>query len=316
MLYPMKMKPTFKDYLWGGDTLAARYGKQTNMRPVAESWEVSCYPGCASTVENGEYSGKTLPEVLALNPEALGRGKSGFPVLIKLIDAQKPLSLQVHPADAYARERENQPGKNEMWYIMDAQPGAELIVGFKRPVSKQELERAIRENTILELVNRVEVKKGDCYLIPAGLLHAIGGGILIAEIQQSSDVTYRVYDYNRVGTDGKPRPLHIEQAVDVTDSGLAAQKASDNPSRVFGGYMRTDLTDWDYFETSLLRISSRAELFRDRECFDCLLVTMGEILVESAGEPVLLRTGESAFIPAGLGAYALSGEADALLTRA
>lgn len=315
MLCPMKMKPAFKNYFWGGDTLAARYGKAADTLPVAESWEVSCYPGCHSIVENGIYSGKALPDIIAENPGSAGGCKSGFPVLVKLIDARQQLSLQVHPDDEYAWKHENQPGKNELWYIIDAKPGAELIMGLKRSVSKQEVERAIRENTILDIVNRVKAKKGDYHLIPAGLLHSIGGGVLIAEIQQSSDVTYRVYDYNRAGADGKTRPLHIKQAINVINC-EKAEEIQEKPFIDMGGYLRRDLTDWEYFKTSLLEINPRAELFRDNGGFDCLLVTDGEAVIESAAGTVMLKACESAFIPAGTGAYVVSGKSRALLTRA
>lgn len=310
----MKMRPAFKDYLWGGDSLVTRYGKKTQMRPVAESWEISCYPGNPSVVENGEFAGKTLPEVLKLYPRMQGRGTGIFPVLIKLIDAKSELSLQVHPGDEYSGRVENQAGKNEMWYVMDCEPDSELIIGFKEPLSKEEIRQSILDGTILQRVNRVKVKPGDCFPIPAGLLHAIGKGIIIAEIQQNSDVTYRVYDYGRKDARGLPRELHIDKAVDVIDTSLVSENLGGNQAERFDGYTVTRLTDWEYFEACLIRVDGRAALSRDESGFGCLLVTEGSVTVRS-GEYILeLKAGESAFIPAGLGKYSLEGTAKVIIT--
>ena len=218
-MQPMKMRPAFKDYLWGGTRLREEYGKDCDLSPVAESWEISCHPDGPSTVMGGPCAGKTLAELLQEHPEWMGtrdgaavygefpRGE--FPLLIKLIDAAQSLSIQVHPADDYARRVENQQGKNEMWYVVDAAPGAELIIGFQRPVDKEELRRRIADGTLEEVAAKIPVRAGDCFSIPAGMLHAIGGGILIAEVQQNSNVTYRVYDFGRKNPDGSQRELHV-----------------------------------------------------------------------------------------------------------
>jgi len=217
----IKLKPVIKEYIWG-----------------TESWQVSTHPDGLSTIANGINAGKTLKEVLGHN----------LPILIKIIDAHDNLSLQVHPNDEYAHRVENQSGKNEMWYITAAQPGAELILGFKEPLSKDELRNRIQNNTILEKVNYVPVKAGDCYCVPAGMLHAIGKGIKIIEVQQSSNVTYRVYDYDRRDSHGNPRELHIDKAIDVLDTTLKPQMPTKEPVQ---NANTITLADWDYFHSEL-----------------------------------------------------------------
>ena len=240
--YPMLQSPSFKDYIWGGDRLAREYGKRAARLPIAESWELSCHPDGPSAIANGPLAGMPLPEALARWPQMAGSragidGPSGFPILVKLIDAKEDLSLQVHPDDAYARAREGSFGKNEVWYVIDCEPGARLALGLLQPVPpelrqgapspREELLARISDGSIISLTRFVEVQPGDCFCVRAGLLHAICAGILIAEIQQNSNITYRVNDYGRLGADGKPRPMHIEQAADVIDAGLVATNARD-----------------------------------------------------------------------------------------
>ena len=216
----LKLKPACKDYLWGGDRLRTDFGVESDLHPLAEAWVLSCHPDGPSTIVNGPYAGKTLAEYI----EAEGKGVLGsdcapfamFPVLTKLIDAKGDLSIQVHPSDEYALEHEHQYGKTEMWYIVDCEPGAYLYYGFDHEISGEEFARRIQDNTLTEVLNAAPVHKGDVFFIPSGTLHAICHGIVIAEIQQNSNVTYRVYDYGRVGADGKPRALHIQQALAVT----------------------------------------------------------------------------------------------------
>lgn len=219
----LKLNPACKDYLWGGHRLVEEYGIKYDGDILAETWELSCHPDGPSTIAGGPFSGKTLTEYIRENQEngreVLGkncRRFSDFPVLIKFIDAKKNLSIQVHPDNSYALKNENQYGKTEMWYVMDAEPGAFLYYGFEREVSKEELQQCIEDDTLTEVLHAEPVKKGDVLFIEPGTIHAIGKGILLAEIQQNSNVTYRVYDYGRVGKDGKKRELHIDKALDVT----------------------------------------------------------------------------------------------------
>ncbi len=217
----LKLQPACKSYLWGGRRLKDDYHKVFEGEPLAETWELSCHPDGPSRIVGGTYDGWTLPDYLQKEGKrVLGSNCQifdDFPVLIKFIDAKENLSVQVHPNNTDALEREHQYGKTEMWYVLDAQPGAFLYHGFRHEITREEYRQRIENNTLTEVLNAVEVKKGDLFFIPAGTVHAIGKGMVIAEIQQNSNVTYRVYDYDRLGADGKPRQLHIEQAIRVSD---------------------------------------------------------------------------------------------------
>ena len=212
----MKLIPTGKDYLWGGTRLREEYGKQIDLTPLAETWECSVHPDGPSYVANGIYKGQTLAEVLSAHPEYLGtKVENGeLPVLVKFIDAKKDLSVQVHPDDAYASEHENGSlGKTECWYVLDCEPGTKIVIGHNAK-DKKELEEMIRQGRWDEFIRVTDVKKGDFFQINPGCLHAIKGGTVILETQQNSDITYRVYDYDRL-SDGKPRQLHVEQSIDT-----------------------------------------------------------------------------------------------------
>ncbi len=206
----LKLKPTYKDYLWGGEKLRTKYGKETDISPLAESWELSCHPDGLSVIFGGEYDGKTLESYIKENKGCLGNlcKSDELPILIKLIDAQDNLSVQVHPNDEQAKKWENQNGKTEMWYVVEAEDDAKMTCGMKQDTTKEELKKAIENNTVEELLNTVSSKKGDIFFVEAGTVHAIGKGNIIAEIQQNSNVTYRLYDYGRIGKDGKPRTAY------------------------------------------------------------------------------------------------------------
>lgn len=210
------MRPRLRITSGGGERLKRDWGKQTDLSPLAESWELSCHEAGPSVVASGEWAGRTLAQVLAAHPQFVGTKaeKAGeFPLLIKLIDAAGPLSVQVHPDDDYAERVEHALGKTEMWYVLDAGEGAGIYYGFKRETTLKEMKAAIESNTLTELLNWVPVKKGECFFIPAGTVHAIGAGLLIAEVQQSSNLTYRVYDYGRLGADGQAAsPAHRQGA--------------------------------------------------------------------------------------------------------
>ncbi|MDL2234246.1 class I mannose-6-phosphate isomerase [Ruminococcaceae bacterium OttesenSCG-928-L11] len=316
-LYIMKMGPAFVDYLWGGTRLVTEFGKQTDLERVAESWEISCHPAGLSTVENGAWAGRTLAAVLADHPKLAGTKASafpGFPILVKLIDAKQDLSLQVHPGDEYAMKVEGETGKNEMWYVMDCDPGAEIILGFRHPISRETFRKGIEENTILEDVNRIPVQRGDCFCIPAGMIHAIGKGMLIAEVQQSSNVTYRVYDYDRRGADGNPRELHIEKALDVTDTSVTGGRVTTQPVPVGGGRVR-QLTDWEYFSARELQIDGEMPLNCGADSFHSMVCVAGELTLRAGEEALSLCRGESVFVPAGLGQYSIAGAGAVLFTQ-
>lgn len=218
---PFLLKPAGKDYLWGGTRLRSEYGKEILMDPLAETWECSTHPDGLSVAAGGDFDGRTLKEILESHPEFVGTHPDtdgGLPILLKWIDAKQDLSVQVHPDDAYAARYENgQRGKTEMWYVVDAKEDAKLIYGFHHDISREELEKSLREGTVERYLQKVKIHRDDVFYIEAGKVHAIGAGALIVEIQESSNLTYRMYDYNRIDKTGKCRALHIEKALEVAD---------------------------------------------------------------------------------------------------
>ncbi len=319
-LYPMALRAACKDYIWGGTRLRTEYGQQSSADKVAESWMLSSHPDGPSVVMNGKYKGLTLPEYFT---EA-GHSVFGtdcarfpdFPVLIKLIDAKERLSIQVHPDDAYARALGEPFGKTEMWYVVDCKPGALLYYGFDHAIPKEEFQSRIQDNTLEEVLNKVPAHRGDVFFITAGTLHAIGAGILIAEIQQSSNLTYRIYDYGRLGKDGKPRELHIAQALDVTRlvRPTRSSQPQGRPEAVPGG-TRTLLASCNIFTVYKENILNR-EFQAGKESFHSVLCLSGEAsLIRDGKEFLRLRKGGSIFIPAGYGKYRIQGHCTALMTE-
>lgn len=302
----LRLKPACKDYLWGGSKLREKYNVKSDLEPLAEGWMLSTHKDGASVITNGDYSGKTLTGYISEKGRAvLGKNCEkfdDFPILIKFIDAKNNLSIQVHPSNEYALKNEGQYGKTEAWYILESEPDAYLYYGFKKEISKEEFRTRIENNTLTEVLNTVKVKKGDLFFIPSGTLHAIGRGIVIAEIQQNSNVTYRVYDYGRLGADGKPRALHIEKALDVTECKLPKADYDFNGHLVKCDYFTTDLISGDY--------SGNA----DSGSFVSVLVTDGSGTLTLGGESFELNVGDSLFIDAGSGKFDISGNAQILLT--
>ena len=314
----MKLIPTGKDYLWGGTRLRDEYGKKIDMTPLAESWECSVHPDGPSFVANGQYKGKTLKEVLEAHPEYIGTKANGvLPILAKFIDAKKDLSVQVHPDDEYARENENDNGKTEMWYIIDAEEGASLIYGFMHKVTKEKLERAIERGELDKHLQKVEVHKGDLYFVPAGTVHGIGKGILLAEIQESSNVTYRVYDYDRVDKNGKKRELHFDKAVQVMDMGVVPDiKQKKRMVKYYPGCSRELLCRCKYFETERIQVTKGFSFSVREESFQVLMCLDGYGQVEVDGDkPVRFTKGETVFLPAGIGRCLIIGDTTVLKIR-
>lgn len=316
----LKLSPAFKDYLWGGTRLKTDFGFQTDLDIVAEGWMLSCHKDGENRVENGAYQGKTLSEVIELlgkpclgtNAEKFDR----FPILIKLIDAKKDLSVQVHPDNDYALRVEGEYGKTECWYILDCDEGAELIYGFKEPISSEEFRERIANNTFLDVVNKVKVKKGDLFFIEAGTLHAIGSGILLAEIQQNSNTTYRVYDYGRVGADGKPRELHTEKAIDVTHCAPPARDAAPEGAKIQkDGYTEQLLTTCELFTVKSVNVTEKYESQADKTSFVSLLITDGNGTVSCGAESFSVKKGDSLFLTADSGAFSVSGALELVETR-
>lgn len=286
MMEIMKLIPSGKDYLWGGTRLKDEYGKKIDMTPLAESWECSVHPDGSCYFANSKYKRKTLKEVLEEHPEYIGtKGKGEFPILAKFIDAKKDLSVQVHPDDEYAREKEKDNGKTEMWYIIDADEGASLIYGFKHKVSKEILERAIEKGELDKYLQKVEVHKGDLFFVPAGTVHGIRKGILLAEVQESSNVTYRVYDYDRVDKHGKKRELHFDKAIQVMDMGIAPDiKQKKRLVKYYPGCSRELLCRCKYFETERIQVTKGFSFSVMENSFQVLMCLDGYGQVEVEGD--------------------------------
>ena len=315
----LKLTPPTKDYIWGGTRLSKEFGILSFEDRQAEAWMLSCHEAGQCVIENGDFAGRTLSDVLANEGKSyLGKNCErfeSFPSLIKLIDALDNLSVQVHPDDAYALEHEGEYGKTEAWYIVDCDEGAEIIYGFKKDIDSETFRKSIEDNTLLEYVNRVKVKKGDIFFIQAGTLHAICKGILLAEVQQNSNTTYRVYDYGRL-QNGKPRELHVEKAIDVTST-----KAIDASGKPQGdtikkdGYSETLLTSCELFTVKRLDVEERAELVADDKSFVSLVALEGNGVVMHGDTCVTLYKGDSLFIPASFGKFEILGEVTVLETR-
>ena len=317
----LKLQPCGKDYLWGGTRLRDEYGKKIDLTPLAETWECSVHPDGASVIVNGEFKGQTLTELLNQHPEYLGtKVKNGkLPVLVKFIDAKKDLSVQVHPDDEYACEHEGDNGKTEMWYVIDAEEGASLIYGFKHSVTAEILRKAVETGTLEKYLQKVKVHKGDVYYVPAGTVHGIGAGILIAEIQESSNITYRVYDYERVDKNGRKRELHFDKAVQVMNMGVAPDvKQKSRLVKYYPGCSRELICRCKYFESERIQVTKGFSFSVLKKSFQVLMCLEGCGQVEtmdSEQKPMRFDKGETLFLPAGLGRCLVIGNAKVLKIR-
>ncbi len=316
---PLKLSPAIKDYIWGGTRLSREFDYPAETDRQAEAWVLSCHPDGECIVENTAFKGRTLFDVLSNEgKDFLGTRAerfSSFPVLIKLIDARDNLSLQVHPDDDYARKYENQDGKTEMWYILDCEEGASLVFGLSEDMTKEQFESAVLNNTVLEHCNRVPVKKGDVFFIKAGTLHAIGKGILLAEVQQSSNVTYRVYDYGRL-QNGKPRELHVQKALDVLNLKKTAETDFEpKGTEPIGESKRTLLASCKSFTSYRLDVKESLKVTADESSFVSLVALEGNGVLCHKDSVLTFYKGESVFLPAGLGEVELLGSLTVLETR-
>lgn len=317
-LQPLTFTPVFKDYPWGGRNLE-RFGRTLPAGIVAESWDLAAHPNGSSPVRSGPLAGKTLNELMALwglelvgerNAQALAQGR--FPLLVKLLDAQRWLSVQVHPSDAYALAHEGEPGKTEMWVVLHAQPGAELLYGFKRALSADDYRRAVAEGHSDEPIYRLPVAPGDVVFVPPGAIHALGEGIVVAEIQQNSDSTYRIYDW------GRDRPLHIDKALDVLDFGLVQPRAVAPVLLLNDEAMRIEqLVSCPYFQVERLTLPVGGAFFglADGESFEIFGALQGRATLEWDGDPVRLDAVDWALVPADLGEFQVVAETPATLLR-
>ena len=324
MNQPFLLKPSGKDYLWGGQRLNTEFEKGIDMSPLAETWECSTHPDGPSFVASGEFDGESLAEVIKQHPEYLGTrhaGETELPILIKFIDAKSDLSVQVHPDDEYAKKYENgQLGKTEMWYVLDATKDAKLVYGFRNNTDEAEIRSAIESGTLMKYLQTVPVKKDDLFFIEAGTVHAIGAGCLIAEIQENSNLTYRLYDYDRVGKDGKKRELHVDKAMRVSKMTSSAEPRQ--PLRVLKyqpGVASELLSRCKYFEVYRMLVNTeRRQEVRyqaDELGFRVLLCVSGCGNISFGTESFRFYKGDCIFVPADSEELKIHGQAQFLDVR-
>lgn len=302
ILYPLKYIPILKDKIWGGSKLNSLFNKPSNTGKLGESWELSGYNGDISVVHNGNLTGKSLNELIEkykgdlVGNQVYERFGLTFPLLFKLIDANDNLSIQVHPGDDVAMERHNSFGKTEMWYVIDADPEGELVIGFKKDCTKEAYLKALEDGCLEDLLQKVKVTKGDVFYIPAGLVHAIGKGVVLAEIQQTSDLTYRIYDYKRVDENGKERDLHTDEALDVIDF-----TASSDPKTIYTRNINelATLVSCEYFTTNIIRFNEQFNrCYGKVDSFVVYMCMEGRFDIVCNGTKTSVTKGETVLIPA------------------
>ena len=318
----VKLEPAFKDNIWGGTKIRDVYGKKCDYDVIGESWELSAHPDGQSRIAEGRYKGMLFNEYLnIIGKDALGwkcQCQDRFPILIKFIDAKQALSIQIHPDDEYALENENEYGKNEMWYVVDSEPGAYLYCGLSRDASKEEIEKRIADNTITDILNKIEVKPGDVVMVKAGTIHAIGAGVFICEIQQNSNCTYRMYDYDRRDKFGNPRELHVKKALDVVDT---HKYEKDNKTEIVIArnehFTEERLVQCKYFEVLKYDVTDEAKISVDEASFVSVLFIDGSGTIETDDyEKVMpFKAGDSFFISAGQRSVVVKGQARMIITR-
>ncbi|AEY67029.1 type I phosphomannose isomerase catalytic subunit [Clostridium sp. BNL1100] len=320
MYYPIKFRPVYKDYIWGGRYFE-KLGRELPEGVVAESWEVSCHKSGLSVVANGEFAGRTLTELIKSDPVGVvgtkfPSGCSEIPLLVKLIDANDKLSVQVHPDDNYAAVFENSFGKNEMWYVIATKPSAKLVAGLKENVTREKFLRAVKENRIEDCLLQVEVMPGDVINIPAGTVHSIGEGIVIAEIQQTSDITYRLFDYNRVDKNGVRRQLHLNKALDVINFGAGRRMAKCDGVKVEVNdtSSKTVFVANRYFACERYELNGEVTEKCDGSKFCIYIFLEGNGEIKTGEANVKVNAGETVFLPAASGEYTVSGKLKTLKT--
>lgn len=311
----LKLKPAQKDYLWGGNRLKSEYNKESDFEILAETWELSAHKDGVSVICNGKLNGKSFSDYLEENGNSVigeNYDKDRFPILNKFIDAQKPLSIQVHPKDEYALENENDYGKTEMWYVIEADEDSFLYYGFKDKVTKEEYRASIENGTLLDKLNKVEVNKGNVFFIEAGTVHAIGEGIIIYEVQQNSNVTYRVFDYKRKDKDGNERELHIDKAIEVSNLEPNIDYEFSNINSINDRMDR--LAKSDYFDV-LKGIVSSDEYKITKESFHAITFIDGNGEIKLEDEKENFKKGDTFFISAQDAEYSITGDGSFILSR-
>jgi mannose-6-phosphate isomerase len=312
--YPLTFVPILKDRIWGGTKLKTYLNKDIVSQTTGESWEISTVPGDISVVRSGALSGKNINEVIALYPEeilgitVISRFGKQFPLLFKFIDAKEDLSIQLHPNDALAKERHNSFGKTEMWYVMQADEAARLVVGFKKDSNATEYLDHLQRKKVVDLLEMHPVQKGDVFFLETGTIHAIGAGVVVAEIQQTSDITYRIYDWDRVDADGNARELH-------TDLALEAINYNTTPSKI--NYTETPnstatVVDCTYFKTNIIALQDYLHWKKSKDAFTVFMCTNGQFELVFNGEIMHYQMGDTLLIPAVIDHLTLKGKATLL----
>ncbi|RPD98638.1 mannose-6-phosphate isomerase [Aureibaculum marinum] len=311
--YPLKFEPILKERIWGGNKLNTVLHKKTEKENIGESWELSDVEGDVSVVANGKFKGKSLTflidqyKEILLGKKVYQRFGIKFPLLIKYIDAKEALSIQLHPNDKLAKERHNSFGKTEMWYVMQADENANLIVGFKKNSNKEEYLKHLENKSLLEILNVDKVKKGDVYFIPTGRIHAIGAGVLLAEIQQTSDVTYRIYDWDRKDDQGNERELHTELALDAID-----YNAIDNYATSYKPELNKskNIVDCQYFTTNIINLDGSIAINNEnKDSFVIYMAVKGKAtIIYNDAKEVIINEGETVLMPACLSKFQLKSE--------
>lgn len=315
----IKLSPAFKDYLWGGTKLRDVYNKQCDYEKIAESWELSAHQSGSSVVASGRYTGRTFTDYLEkIGKNSLGwkaEGFDRFPILIKFIDAKEDLSIQIHPDDEYALKNEGELGKNEMWYIVDCDEDSYIYWGVNEKITAEELKKKVDDGTILEVLNKVKVKKGDVIFVEAGTIHAIGKGIMICEIQQNSDCTYRLYDYDRRDRYGNHRELHLDKAMSVIDLSLKENLPVRSEETVCDGYTKSILASCKYFQCERYEIEKYAEITMDLSSFKSFIFLDGEGTISDGTNSYEIKPLDSFFMPAADSPVRIDGKCTVLVTR-
>ena len=312
--YPLQFKPILKDRIWGGTKLQSVLNKEIISQTTGESWELSTVPNDVSVVCNGDLKGKDLNELIELYPvEILGKsvlerfGKQ-FPLLFKFIDAREDLSIQLHPNDDLAQKRHNSFGKTEMWYVMQADKGSRLVVGFKMDSNKDEYLAKLASKELISLLDETEVNKGDIFFLETGTIHAIGGGVVIAEIQQTSDVTYRIYDWDRVDANGNGRELHTDLALDAINFNTTKAKV-DYENKINHS---NKTVHCDYFKTNVIPLDGKMNWKAHNGSFTVLMCTEGEFSLEVENTSYSYKMGDTVLLPATIEKAIISGNANLL----
>ena len=313
-LYPLQFEPILKERIWGGEKLKTILNKPITSKITGESWELSTVEGDVSVVSNGVLKGKSLMELIDEAPnEILGtrvyeRFGKQFPLLFKYLDAREDLSIQVHPNDKLAKERHNSFGKTEMWYVMQADADSRIIVGFKENSSKEEYLKHLNDNTLVSILDGVKAKSGDVFFLETGTVHAIGAGLVVAEIQQTSDITYRLYDFDRVDAQGNKRELHVDLALDAINyNKVDTQKKYETKENV-----SNTVVDCPYFTTNLIPLESKIEASKSNETFTVYMCIEGSFEIEMDGFKHTYIKGDTVLVPAAINSFILSGKASIL----